>query len=115
MFVLLRCAVVPTVMAYAPFPFYCLPDGDVGQFFDGAATCSAHNQAETKALHTLVLLLSQAFAIGGDEQALNPEAKRVMMEIMGKVTSYSTPDRITAMLLERLLRVDCLAPCVAAG
>lgn len=28
----------------------------------------------------------QAFAIGGDEQSLNPEARRVMMELVGKVT-----------------------------
>eukprot|EP00903_Cladosiphon_okamuranus_P010020 g9502.t1 len=32
----------------------------------------------------LILHSLEAFAIGGDEQALNPEAKRVMMEIMGK-------------------------------
>lgn len=37
----------------------------------------------------LPCLLSQAFAIGGDEQALNAEAKRVMMEIVGKVTNQN--------------------------
>lgn len=38
------------------------------------------------------MAFSQAFAIGGDEQALNPEAKRVMMEIMGKVTDHNALD-----------------------
>lgn len=41
---------------------------------------------------TRIFPLSQAFAIGGDEQSLNPEAKRVMMEIMGKVTNDNAID-----------------------
>ena len=54
---------------------------------------------------------SQAFAIGGDEQSLNPEAKRVMMEIMGKVTNHNTTHRVVTFDCTRVLVVACCCCC----
>ncbi|CAM9345305.1 unnamed protein product [Pylaiella littoralis] len=41
---------------------------------------------EAICIDSLFPLMLQAFAIGGDEQSLNPEARRVMMELVGKAS-----------------------------
>ncbi|CAN0456672.1 unnamed protein product, partial [Ectocarpus sp. 8 AP-2014] len=64
--------------------------GDAAAAEEGGAGSALARAGLFEPAFLLILHSLEAFAIGGDEQSLIPEAKRVMVEITGKVTTLAS-------------------------